>query len=396
MRSPDGRVSGHETPPLPSSTGRPELVVLTSIRAFAALEVVLVHTLFELGGDWARALPTPILSILSQGQVAVSFFFVLSGFILAYTYCDAGGGLRGSARRFWRARFARIYPLYFLALLLDLPRGLSFFLTTAPSLASGWAKIAISGVAYLALVQSWYPRVTNSWNTPGWSLSAEAFFYALFPALLGATRRWNVWRFVGAAIALWAGPVLVYVAFAPSHQATFELASTQTLWRSLPILRLPEFMLGIAAGRVYVSGTLDRNLKALRSAGVIALVLTLVLLGFDVGVPKILIQNMLEAPLFAVMILAAASGALPGPRWLISRPLVLLGRASYAVYIIHQPFKWLFESLTRLAGVGSPSLALLISYLVLLEIFCIGLFLWIEDPVRRLIVRRSQREPARA
>jgi len=390
VRVQDNRVAGVETPPLPASSGRPELLVLTSIRAVAALEVVLVHTLFELGGDWARALPAPVLSILSQGQVAVSFFFVLSGFILAYTYCDTGGGLRGSPRRFWRARFARIYPLYALAFALDLPRGLGFFLTSAPSLTDAWGKIAISGLAYLALLQSWYPRVTNSWNTPGWSLSAEAFFYAVFPALLGATKSWSIRRFIAVAMAVWALPVLVYAALVPSHEATFQLASTQTLWRSLPLLRLPEFMLGIGAGRLYVSGALDRQTRAVRSAGLVALVLILILLGFDLGVPKVLIQNTLEAPLFAVLIFAAASGTLPSPRWLISRPLVLLGRASYAVYIVHQPLKWMFESVARRLGLASPSPALLLTYLVLLEILCIGLFLWIEDPARRFLTRRAR------
>ena len=119
------------------STGtarRPEILALTSIRAFAALEVVLLHTLFELGGKPAQALPGVVTGLLTKGGMAVSFFFVLSGFILAYTYCDADSGLRGTRVKFWRARFARIYPLYFLAFLVDAPRVISFFLGSATSL----------------------------------------------------------------------------------------------------------------------------------------------------------------------------------------------------------------------------------------------------------------------
>jgi peptidoglycan/LPS O-acetylase OafA/YrhL len=92
---------------------RPELLTLTSVRFFAALEVVLMHTLYELGGEQARALPAAVIALLTRGGLAVSFFFVLSGFILAYTYCDGQNELKTTPGKFWRARFARIYPLYF-------------------------------------------------------------------------------------------------------------------------------------------------------------------------------------------------------------------------------------------------------------------------------------------
>jgi peptidoglycan/LPS O-acetylase OafA/YrhL len=84
---------------------------------------------------------------------------------------------------------------------------------------------------------------------------------------------------------------------------------------------------------------------------------------------------------------AVASGALPTPRWLSGSALVLLGRASYAVYILHQPFKTVFMGIARWAGLAAPSPALLISFLVSLELVCIGLFVWFEDPLRRLITK---------
>jgi peptidoglycan/LPS O-acetylase OafA/YrhL len=388
MRAQDNPDVGGRTLGASGSIGRPEIFVLTSVRAFAALEVVLLHALFELGGQRAQSLPAPVLRILTQGQVAVGFFFVLSGFILAYTYSDTEGGLRVPSGRFWRARFARIYPLYFLAFWLDVPRGLSAFLTSGTSPATAWMRIVVSALAYLTLLQSWHPRVTNSWNTPGWSLSTEAFFYAVFPTLLAKTKRWTARRFIGVALTSWALPLVLYVVLARSHRASFELAGTQTLWRSLPLLRLPEFMLGVGAGRLYLSGRLGPHLKVLRWTGAISFVLALVLLGWDLGLPKEIVGDALEAPLFAAMILAAASGAIPSPRWLVSRPLLLLGRASYAVYIVHQPFKSLFLWLARSAGLDTPSPVFLLSYLVLLQAFCIVLFVWIEDPARRLIAKR--------
>jgi peptidoglycan/LPS O-acetylase OafA/YrhL len=369
---------------------RSELGVLTSVRAFAALEVVLLHTLFELGGPWALSLPSPLLRILGQGQVAVSFFFVLSGFILAYTYRAADGRLRGTSVRFWRARFARIYPLYALAFLLDLPRGLAFFLGGVGSPLAAWGRVIISAIAYLTLAQSWYPRVTNSWNTPGWSLSVEAFFYALFPRILTATRRGNGRRLIVVALTAWVVPLVGYALVGRSHTGLFARADVQTLWRSFPLLRLPEFMLGVGVGALFVSGELNRHRRALRWAGFAAMALILLLLGSPARVPKELLENTLEAPLFAVAIAAAAAGALRTPAWLISKPLLMLGRASYAVYIVHQPFKSLFLWVAGRLGLVSPSPILLLAYLVLLNLFCVALFRYFEDPCRRLITRPGE------
>src|SRR5258708_9253144 len=86
------------------SDARPRLPALTSVRFFAAFHVVIFH--FQamqifIGPVWFQKLS-------SIGYVGVSFFFVLSGFILVYTY--AGRPL--VLKNFWRARFARIYPAY--------------------------------------------------------------------------------------------------------------------------------------------------------------------------------------------------------------------------------------------------------------------------------------------
>jgi peptidoglycan/LPS O-acetylase OafA/YrhL len=385
------RDAGNQASVSLTATRRPELLVLTSVRALAALEVVLLHTLFELGGPSVRALPLILREGLTSGGLAVSFFFVLSGFILTYTYSNRDGGLKGTPQKFWRARVARIYPLYFLAFAMDAPRAISFFLGSAASLASALAKIGIAGLAYLTLLQSWHPRVTNSWNTPGWSLSTEAFFYAVFPALVAVTKPWRFQRLFGAAIALWAVPIIAYTILFYSHTVDLTSAGAKTFWRSFPPLRLSEFVFGVAAGRLFLSGRLEPHLKWLRLFGFVACASILALPVCTLVLPEAVVNNTLDAPLFAVAILAAASGAIPTPGWLSAPPLVLLGRASYAVYIIHQPFKLIFLKLARLVGLESPSPALLLSYLVSLELSCIALFLWFEDPVRRLITKAPSR-----
>jgi peptidoglycan/LPS O-acetylase OafA/YrhL len=87
---------------------------LTGLRFFAALYVVLFHqeTTFAAGHHFSK----PLLTFLGHGYLAVSLFFVLSGFVLTYNYADRWSETRFS--KFLLSRFARIYPVYALTLLL--------------------------------------------------------------------------------------------------------------------------------------------------------------------------------------------------------------------------------------------------------------------------------------
>src|SRR5438270_13969844 len=95
------------------TAGRPRLPALTSLRFFAALHVMFFHLYAMRVTDWTGWRR----QISSIGYVGVSFFFVLSGFILVYTYADRPI----SAVEFWRARFARIYPSYLFSLVFTAP-----------------------------------------------------------------------------------------------------------------------------------------------------------------------------------------------------------------------------------------------------------------------------------
>ncbi|HEX6528263.1 MAG TPA: acyltransferase family protein, partial [Burkholderiales bacterium] len=105
---------------------------LTSLRFFAALMIVFHHAdgMFGIGRSPVN---------LGQG---VSFFFVLSGFILTYVYPSLDAGRE--VRRFWLARFARIWPAY-----------LATFLLAFALLFLEWD--GVTGVAHLAMVQAWLP-----------------------------------------------------------------------------------------------------------------------------------------------------------------------------------------------------------------------------------------------
>src|SRR5215210_4372580 len=129
---------------------------LTGLRAVAALVVFAHHV--RLVAEWRSG------EVLEVGYLGVSLFFVLSGFVLAWATRPGD-----SAARFYRRRFARIYPASVVGIVL------AVMIDDRPSVAPLLAN--------LALVQAWIPDLEYSFgvSSPNWSLSCEAFFYAAFP-----------------------------------------------------------------------------------------------------------------------------------------------------------------------------------------------------------------------
>jgi peptidoglycan/LPS O-acetylase OafA/YrhL len=295
-----------------SDEPRPHLRALTGARFLAALHVVLYHVLAWRRDVWFSAL-------VGTGYVSVNFFFVLSGFILAYTY----GGRPIGPRRFYAARVARIYPVYVLGLLLAAP----FFVRDHVSTHTVRTMLA-QGAAVLALVQAHVPNWSLVWNAPSWSLSAEAFFYLLFPFVtpwLIRVKRPRVW-----AVVMWCvlmGTAGLFWRFGPPA-IDGSRGTAIDVFRHLPLLRLPEFAIGVLAAR-------ERRTIAW-AAGPAALA-TLAALAMSASMPYVLLHHGLIDPLFVVLIVALASGGSPLGRVLASPPLVLLGEASYALYILHLP-----------------------------------------------------------
>src|ERR1700730_6259159 len=151
---------------------RPQLNALTGSRVVAALWVVGYHYVnFFAPPDDADDSPLSVAwqRVLNAGPLGVDFFFLLSGFILAYSYTSSAGGLRGSRASFWVARLARIYPVYLIGVALDVVQFLMRDQRPPGMIASAFALPL--------LVQAWLPFVIDSkaWNPPSWSLSSEAF-----------------------------------------------------------------------------------------------------------------------------------------------------------------------------------------------------------------------------
>lgn len=223
---------------------RPPLRGLTGLRALAAAHVVLFHTI----GDSGVALPPVGRHVIAHGDMAVSLFFVLSGFVLTYSYADTTlRVIRGGWRAFLWARLARIYPLYVVGWMFDLPRGVELFSRL------GWVKGCVSASLYLVGLQAWHPRTATSWNAPGWSISAEFFFYAAFPLILWGFARWGIVRRVVAVLLLAVASALLGL-LVREHVAAEDSAWAHSFQHFWPGNRVWEFALGVVVGGAYVNG----------------------------------------------------------------------------------------------------------------------------------------------
>ncbi len=142
-----------------SGESYPQLPALTGLRFFAALLVVLVHFGQHL------AVPGLIHQLAVSGAQGVSLFFVLSGFILTYTYGRTGCGMQQSKRQYYIARLARVYPVYIFGLLLAVGPALS---TSTSDVTPIHLSPVIVAISTLTLTQAWLPWFHFVWNSPSW------------------------------------------------------------------------------------------------------------------------------------------------------------------------------------------------------------------------------------
>jgi peptidoglycan/LPS O-acetylase OafA/YrhL len=302
----------------------PQMNALTGLRFFAAFAVLSFH--YMLPDQWPVKIPQWLVSVVGCGNAGVSLFFMLSGFVLAY----ANRGwttTRDATLRFWAKRIARIYPIYFLALLWFAPFFLLHrFASEPPGLAI--AKSVTSFVPALLLVQSWfYPRLAPAWNGPAWTLSVEAAFYLLFPLIAVRVRLLSQSHKIALCLGCWLLTALLSLAdplLPGSTPLRYEFFTFN------PLIHLPTFISGVALGYHYVQRTASKSGTALAVSGglaALAIASQSQLLWFHFRFEAAFL------PAFGALLYGLALGGWPA-RILSTRPLVILGESSYALYIL--------------------------------------------------------------
>lgn len=274
----------------------------------------------------------------------MSLFFVLSGFVIHYNYADSfaqacdGSGLGRATWQFFVARFARLYPLYFVSVFVSISH------VPSPELSGGTL------LAYLTLTQSWI-NVPVAVYTPAWSISAEWFFYFAFVPLVFVVRR--ITHPVLVLIALCALALAAVTALFNSQDSMAALMAFVDRWLYVdsrvstsavsyliymgPPSRLLEFIAGMLTAQSFL---------ALRRRALSPWLLTVVLVlssawcAAVIGIAEITAgrfapvrPNFLHAPALAAFMLSVCLSAGHFNRWLSSRPLLFMGEISYSVYV---------------------------------------------------------------
>jgi peptidoglycan/LPS O-acetylase OafA/YrhL len=349
---------------LTASLARPartaHLPALTGLRFFLALWVVFTHLIGpnHVYEPLVLMLPGPLQDIVRRGYQAVPTFFVLSGFVLARTYGPIEW-TRAALRKYSVGRLARVYPVYLLSLLIVAP-----FIVKALDQPKAWLV-----AMHLTLTQGWFSgHYTAGWNTPAWSLSCEMFFYLVFPLLIVPMKN-----------AGWAKTL---------SAAFLACILTQALWAAgvsdqiKPLIHLSDFLMGIAVARAF-------DLIAKRSAEPFATPLpgtwlylpgllgSAVILAWAQYLPGSISMNTLLRPMNALLLLGLGLGGGPLARLFSTRPVVYLGKASYALYILHIPVLWW--------AVSWPSFAVTYLYVPFVVALSCIVYSAFEEPANRFI-----------
>jgi peptidoglycan/LPS O-acetylase OafA/YrhL len=358
---------------------RPRLPAITSLRFFAAFHVALFH-MNEMG---AITGPHWFKSFAAIGYVGVSFFFVLSGFILVYTYAGREIGLHD----FWQTRFARIYPAYLFSLLLAAPFFyFGTFLMHIPFFAFAQQHFALASVLVLLLLQSWIPAAALMWNAVAWSLSVEAFFYVVFPFALAKYTKLSrnvLWALIPACwvagLAVSAGYLLFRFAGMP-YVSSANYTSAVQFVKFFPLVRLPEFLMGMACGFLFLRS--DRNPRyalPLVGLGLLGVAGTTLASRF---VPYLVVHTAMSGPAFAAVVCGIALQP-SWAAWLNNRVLVLFGNASYSFYLLHTLFVWPFFHNMQTQAVRNQGFVGIGLWTAMMLAISSLVYRFIEEPARR-------------
>lgn len=394
---------------LDAATVRPALPSLTGARWWAAFAVFLLHALVflpvypfqksELFRQIHQLMP------MQLGAAGVTFFFVLSGFIIYWSFRPGS-----SVPRFYWRRALKIYPTHLVA-------AIALILVASVPLTRPvvWAP-------NLALIHTWVPKWTTvgGLNVPAWSLAAEILFYLSFPLLLPLVRRIRgdrvLWAGAGLLVAilllhtayyLWLpGPKGIANTFAPRllpgevspyyeihaapiwfEQSDIPVALSYWLSYNFPLSRLPEFFLGVLAARLVLEG----RWRTIRLAPPV-LALLIAYAATWVVPPNYKMSVLLLGPMTAVVATLAARD-LAGIRGFTASPrMIWLGNISFAFYLIQFPVMVLItrfliggKQFGLLGWLGFAGLSLVVSTLAAAAIYH-----WVDAPLmRRFAGRRT-------
>jgi peptidoglycan/LPS O-acetylase OafA/YrhL len=330
---------------------------------------------------WASGLPSPAQSVFRGGYLAVQTFFILSGFVLARGYANTIWN-RLSLKKFFLARFARIYPVYLLSLLV-VGR---FILESLGRPGRSFPQKVILLADYVFLLLGWLGPRGVGWNTPAWSLSCEFVFYLCFPLLF-------LWLRKGTNERLW-------TAFAIAMTLPIALAHAGVPAQWKPIHHLSDFVAGIVAAKVYES-LREGSQTSFEQRGYWFYWPALIA-GFALIIhPQVLAGTIADLntalrPVNMALLIGLALNGGWFARLLSTKFSDYLGQASYSMYILHVPILWWYTRYAFHKMGPAPHEMASLAFLLAVILVSIAAFELVEKPANNALRAIADgRKPAR-
>lgn len=335
---------------------------LTFTRFLAAISIVVYHY----GLNISPFNNESFSFLFKSANLGVGYFFILSGFVMMIAY---NGKKSINTLEFYKNRFARIYPAYLLAILLIL----------------FYDKIALLRVDYEGLklnllgIQAWFPGKALSINYPGWSLSVEFFFYAIFPFLFNYvyTNSKYIKGGIIVIILIWIASQILLRWFVSSEYYKGVSTESFEFIYFFPLMHLNQFLVGTLAGIVFIKKLQG---KQKNYDWVIIIILLAIFLTLKYSTYNL--QNGLFAILFIPLIIMTALNSGKITSFFKIKPFVFLGEISFGIYIFQYPINLLSNLVLDKMAISDATLRFYIYFFSLILFSAIS-YILIETPFRK-------------
>lgn len=282
---------------------RNDLHGLTIFRFVTAFYVFLFHCNLRYQADisaWGR-------SAIENGAIGMSFFFVLSGFVMAWA------SRNGIKEHYYRSRIARIVPAYLVMGIITLPFLAEYDFTHTTTYL----------LLFITTTQSWFPGSFSQWNFGGsWSVSTEMFFYVVFPFVLPLVQKKPIAVLI---IAILISSLIIPISMILTNSPAFPHYYVS------PIHRLPEFISGVALGCIFAQGLRIKKLQI----SLLVFAITLLLFLSPINNNGWMQNNYVTLPATCILIYCLASASIS--KNILTMPLIYLGKISYSFYLMQLP-----------------------------------------------------------
>ncbi|MEQ9905440.1 acyltransferase family protein [Pectobacterium aroidearum] len=357
---------------------------LNGIRIIAAMFVFIFHTslgnMLNLFSD--ESIGEAYSFVLSKaGWVSVSFFFILSGFVMNWSSPSVSSPLH-----FYKKRFVKIYPVNIFIIILLLFTGI-----ISIERVDVWLPNAL-------LIQTWIPQgdIYIGGNVPSWFLSVIAFLYITYPFLLKFIKKipteylWMSVALCYATLIAVNGAIYTLLPTVPLIEGwPFEVGEIQWWFAyTFPPTRVFEFTIGMLLSRIIQEG------KWISVSVTTSVILTALTYCIDLFMPFLLSFNLVTLIPLVLLIGSLAVSDLQGKRsFLHAKPMQWLGSISFCFYLIHFLVLRLLNEWTDGNQYDAIDAALLIIAAGAVSLIAGWLlYQFIEQPVENLLAAKKKQD----